>query len=51
MAHKIKAVIVFNKLNKQINLSLPKKKISKKVLEDLMQSKKVKIDLLKLYKK
>ena len=49
MAKKIKASISFNKLNKQINLSLPKKKISKNMLEGLKKSKKVEIDLIKLY--
>ncbi|KKN56547.1 hypothetical protein LCGC14_0571250 [marine sediment metagenome] len=49
MVKKIKASIIFNKLNKQISLSLPKKKISKNMLEGLKKSKKVEIDLLKLY--
>ncbi|KKN18651.1 hypothetical protein LCGC14_0953660 [marine sediment metagenome] len=49
MARKIKATISFNKLNKQFNLSLPKKKISKNMLEGLKKSKSVEIDLLKLY--
>lgn len=40
-----------NKTNKQINLSLPKKKISKKMLIELMKSKRVDIDLTKLYPK
>ena len=49
MVKKIKASIIFNKLNKQISLSLPKKKISKNMLEGLKKSKKVEIDLIKLY--
>lgn len=49
MAKKINALIVLNKANKQINLSLPKKKISKKMVEALMKSKRVDIDLTKLY--
>ncbi len=49
MSKKIKVSIVFNKLNKQISLSLPKKKISKSMLDGLKKSKKVDIDLLKLY--
>ena len=51
MAKKIKALIVFNKANKQINLSLPKKQISKKMIADLSKSKRVDIDLTKLYPK
>ncbi len=51
MAKKINAIIVFNKANKQINLSLPKKKISKKMVEELMKSKSADIDLTKLYPK
>ncbi len=49
MAKKINALIVMNKANKQINLSLPKKQISKKMIEDLKKSKRVDIDLTKLY--
>lgn len=51
MAKKIKALIVMNKANKQINLSLPKKMISKKLLEGLEKSKRVDIDLTRLYSK
>ena len=49
MGRKINALIVMNKANQQINLSLPKKKISKKMLEGLKSSKRVDIDLTKLY--
>ena len=49
MVKKIKVSIEFNKINKQISLSLPKKKISKIMLDGLKKSKKVDIDLLKLY--
>ncbi|KKN62688.1 hypothetical protein LCGC14_0509490 [marine sediment metagenome] len=51
MSNKTNALIVINKTNKQINLSLSKKKISKKMLVELMKSKKVDIDLTKLYPK
>ena len=49
MAKKISALIVMNKANKQINLTLPKKQISKKMISDLSKSKRVDIDLNKLY--
>jgi len=51
MGKKIKALIIMNKANHQINLSLPKKKLSKKMLEGLKTSKRVDVDLSKLYPK
>ena len=51
MGKNIRALITLNKANKQINLSLPKKQISKKIIADLMKSKSVDIDLTKLYPK
>jgi len=51
MGKKIKALITMNKANHQINLSLPKKKLSKKMLEGLKISKRVDVDLSKLYPK
>ena len=49
MGKNVKVSISFNKLNKQINLSLPKKKISKKMVKGLENAKSVEIDLVKLY--
>jgi hypothetical protein len=49
MAKKLKALIVMNKANKQINLTLPKKQTSKQMLNDLKKSKRVEIDLTKFY--
>lgn len=49
MAKKISALIIMNKANKQINLTLPKKKISKKMILDLSKAKRVDIDLTKFY--
>jgi len=51
MVKKIQALIVVNKKNKQINLTLPKKKISKSMLKDLGQSKRVEVDITKFYPK
>jgi hypothetical protein len=44
---KLKIPIVENKNNKQINLSLPKKKISKEMLEDMHKNKYIKLKLIK----
>ncbi len=51
MAKKIDALIVMNKANKQINLTLPKKQLSKKDVVNLSKAKRVKIDLTKFYSK
>ena len=49
MVRKISASVVFNRRNKQINISLPKKKISKEFVKGLEKAKRVDIDLLKFY--
>ena len=51
MAKKVKALIVVNKKNHQINLTLPKRKISKKTLVDLKNSKRIEIELGKSFLK
>lgn len=48
---KTTASIAFNKANGQINLSLSKRGMSKNMLSDLKKSKKVDVDLTKLYPK
>ena len=51
MAKKVRALIVLNKSNNQINLSLPRKKISKKMLLDLKNNKRIEIEFGKAYLK
>jgi hypothetical protein len=43
----LKIPVVMNKNNKQINFSLPKKKISKESLDDIMKNKYIKFKILK----
>jgi hypothetical protein len=44
---KLKINLIENKKNKQLNFSLPKKKISKEMLEDIIKNKYVKLKLIK----
>lgn len=45
MAKKFKVNLITNKANGQMNFSLPKKKLSKKLLADITKSKKIKITI------
>lgn len=49
MAKSIKVKIIQNKSNGQFNFSLPKKKLSNKMLLDLTNSKEMKINLEEFY--
>ena len=49
MAKKIDVKLIVNKSNGQMNFSLPKKKISKETLANIMRSKKMRIEIDKLY--
>jgi hypothetical protein len=47
MSSKLKIPVVFNKNNGQINFSLPKKKISKESLDDIIKNKCIKLKIFK----
>jgi hypothetical protein len=47
MNSKLKISVVFNKTNKQISFSLPKKKISKESLDDIIKNKYIKFKIVK----
>jgi len=49
MAKKFDIKLIHNKKNGQINLSIPKRKLSKKNLFNLKKAKKIKISIEEIY--
>lgn len=48
---KVKVVPILNKSNGQVNISLPKRKFSKKQFTDILKSKSITIKIEKIYPK
>ncbi len=49
MAKKFDVKLIHNKKNGQFNISIPKRKLSKKNLHDLKNAKKIKISIEEFY--